>query len=164
MSPTYPSTAKSTRRAFTIVELMVAMVLSSIFLAAISSTFILFLKIERSTTAMNEMEYQIRNFRNAFSKDVREAKVFRITSGDKIEIKLLDDTVVTYTQDSSDSSLLRRQYSGSDRVLIRDLKSVSFTFSTTDQEEVLASLSLSRKVRANKDVTTSLKTLYRKRN
>ena len=152
-------------KGFTLVELMVAMSISVMFFGVAGSSMILFAKIERTVSAMNDIEQQKSNFRKWFSRDMREAKIYRISSAQSVSLKLIDETLITYKIDPSDStSLLRSINNGAGMAVVRDLNTVNFSYNDAGQEEVLVAMSLRRSVRSDKYIESSISSIFRRRN
>lgn len=149
---------------FTLVEIMFAMAVTVMMTAGAFSSALMFMKVERSTNAMLDMERQVRYFREWLSRDVREAKVFKIDSSQELKMKLVDGTLITYQPDPQDAEKLIRVSGDSTVTLVHNLNSFSFSFNNGDNDEVLTSLSLSKKARNKKTLGRDYQTIFRKRN
>ncbi len=118
------------RRGFTLVELMVASVLSAVVFAALFSAYIF---MARSLTRMaNFQQQQVQNRRALYvmEKDINEATHVTTALPGTLQLTLSVTTVVTYTYDSSAHTLTRVAVgsSPSTTVLLSNLTSFSFSY------------------------------------
>ncbi len=128
-----PSNRSSGRRnrGFSLAETMIAVSVSTFFLAGVSSSYIFMLKSSLGAGNYYEMNQQSRRCLEQFSRDVRmTADVISVDpSNITIEVELSDGSteVIDYIYESSNKRLLRETPTTS-RVVLKDLESFSFSF------------------------------------
>lgn len=119
--------SRASTRAFTLIELMTAIVVSSIVFIGLFSAVIF---LARNLTRLSGFERQQAQNRVAlvnFAKDVGDATAYILTTTQPITLTLVTSSgVVTYVYDSAGRTLKRQLGSGTPQTLLTSLNSLSF--------------------------------------
>jgi len=131
MSPTArrPHLAR-TKRAFTLVEVMVVVVLSGLIMGGVMTSYIAVLKSSLRLWNYEKMERESNLGLETFARDVRMAKAIVWGSSTSITLTVPlasggTDRVVTYSWQSS-TKTFRKSEGGNATVLVRDVQSFAF--------------------------------------
>jgi len=139
MHTTTPRLANATarsRRAFTLVEILISTALSSVVLMGVITSVILFTKHGYLLNNYTEMESEARNALESLALDARMAKNVswgRASDTDPLTSLMLttpDNVSVTYTYNSTAGTLTRQQTApttGTASVIISGIESLTFT-------------------------------------
>jgi len=131
MSPTVRKRSrKGLKRAFTLVELMVVVVISSMILGGVMSSYIAILKSSMRLWHYEKMEREANRGLEYFARDVRSAKLIAWGSATGITLTVPQvsgggDRTVVYSW-SSQTKIFSKTESGTITPLVRDVQTFSF--------------------------------------
>lgn len=117
--------AHALSKGFTLVELMVALAISSIVIASMLSAFLFFSKTSLSMSNYYDMSQQSRNFLQYFARDAREAEEIEWKS-DSMFILTSKGTNIIYTYDSLLKTVSRQNTGHASVILARNVSDLEF--------------------------------------
>ncbi len=117
----------------TLAELMVAIVVFSLFVTMVGSSTVLFQKLVNEISQQSEFETSIRRSLNTIGKDVRMSESVNLYSSQDIRITRLDGTQVDYILEKENHShRLVRAVDNNRQVIMRHVQDLSFRFDGDD--------------------------------
>jgi len=131
MSPTVRKSSRTvSKRGFTLVEIMVVVVISSMILAGVMSSYIAILKSSMRLWHYEKMEREANRGLEYFARDVRSAEAINWASSTSITLTVPQvsggaDRTVVYSW-SSQTKIFSKTESGTVTPLVRDVQSFAF--------------------------------------